>query len=134
MVATLPFIHSQEADIKSHSFSTIKLQRKIVFEPILDSKNTPYYEKTSFLLSEINKANYNITAEELNARLFANIKIIENTYLDQEQFLRGCGYLEAGVTNPVDGAGLMFSMVLNNFVNNILLTKGIFGKNYYLKR
>jgi hypothetical protein len=136
MVATPPFIHSQETDIKSYSFSTIKLQPKIVFEPVLDSVNTLFTENStlSFAQMDMDQTNYIIKSKALNKRLFSNIKIIENTYLDHDRFLRGCGYLEDGITNPIDGAGFMFSSILNNFVNNVLLTKGIFSKNYYLKR
>ncbi|TXD83085.1 hypothetical protein ESY86_11365 [Subsaximicrobium wynnwilliamsii] len=91
--------------------------------------DTLFTKEPTFSFSEMNQTYYNYNSKELNERLFSNINSIENTYIDHETFLRGCGYLENGVTNPIDSAGLMLSLILNNFLNNVLLTNGIFSKN-----
>jgi hypothetical protein len=129
MVVTLQCIYSQDLDKKSYLFSDIKLEPKLVYESVLVSMDTLFTKEPTFSFSEMNQTYYNYNSKELNERLFSNINSIENTYIDHETFLRGCGYLENGVTNPIDSAGLMLSLILNNFLNNVLLTKGIFFKN-----
>ena len=89
---------------------------------------------TLVLLNDVETSTLKVDIDALNTKLFSNISIIENTYLDQNKFLRGCGYLEDSVTNPVDSAGLMLSLVLNNFVNNVVFKdKGPLTRLFYPK-
>lgn len=113
---------------KTLLFNPLEINNKFPFNKNFD-KYVNMYQTSNFILFDDQTIEYcPYTNKKLNEKLFSNFKIVENTYLDHERFLRGCGYLEDGVTNPVDSAGLMFSMVLNNLVNNVLLTKGIFAK------
>ncbi|WP_339757203.1 hypothetical protein [uncultured Winogradskyella sp.] len=128
-VITIPFIYSQNLDEKKYSFSTIKLESKIVFEFKLDSVNTAFKNDDPFSFSDINQTNFKLNSEELNTKLFSNFKLIENTYIDYTVYLRGCGPLEDGITNSVNSGDLMLSMVIDNFVNNVFFKgKGVFFK------
>lgn len=142
-VLTTNFIvHSQNLDKNDVSFLSIKFDTVLELESDLNAAVNLLPRDVSFSFYNLKPTDYNriffgerINTEELNKKLFSNIKIVENTYLDHERFLRGCGYLEDGFTNPIDSSGLMASMVLNNFVNNVLfkdrgpLTKLFYPKN-----
>ncbi len=89
---------------------------------------------TLLFLNDVEPSTFKVDIDALNTKLFSNISSIENTYLDQNKFLRGCSYPEDGVTNPDDSAGLMFSLVLNNFVNNVVFKdRGPLSRLFYPK-
>ncbi|WP_296317993.1 hypothetical protein [Winogradskyella sp. UBA3174] len=111
---------AQELDKKSYSFSTIKLQPKILFEPVLETKNITFTKDTSFSFSEMRQTNYYINSEALNDRLFSNFTVVENTYKDYSDFFRLCSPLDNGIANNESGGDRILSMVLNNFVNNAI--------------
>ncbi|WP_299525001.1 hypothetical protein [Winogradskyella sp.] len=75
----------------------------------------------SFSFFDANSIDFKTNSEELNTKLFSNIKLVDNTYRDYNEYLRGCGLLENGITNPIDSGDLMLSVIIYNFVNNILL-------------
>ncbi|MAB49893.1 MAG: hypothetical protein CMC05_14820 [Flavobacteriaceae bacterium] len=112
-----------------YSFSSIKLESKIKLEPQLDSIYNTISKKQSFSLHDVNPMKYNFELNELNNKLFSNFEIIENTYFDYKDYLRGCGPLQDGITNNVNTGDLMLSMFLDNLVNNYIFKgKGVFFK------
>lgn len=119
---------AQSLDEKLRLFNHADLYHQLSFDINIELDSNANLNNSFVLLNDLDIKTIKFNSEELNAKLFSNIDIVENTYLNHEEFLRGCGYLEDGITNPIDSASLMFSMVLNNFVNNVLLTKGIFAK------
>jgi hypothetical protein len=120
------FIYSQELEKQKYDFSTVELNSKIIFKPELDLKYFSFRNDKSFISSDVN---FTFDSDQLNKKLFSSFEIIENSYLDHEQFFRGCGYLEDGLYNPVSSGGLMLSLIINNFINNIVLDgKGLFAR------
>jgi hypothetical protein len=68
-----------------------------------------------------------IDTQVLNKKLYDHSQVVQNSFLNHEEFLRGCGLLEDGISNSFDSGEMMLSLVLNNFINNVVLTKGIFS-------
>ena len=122
-------VNSQNLDEKNYSFSTIKLESKIAFKPKLDSVNYTFENYESYLSSDLYVKNFKLDSKELNKKLFSNIVIIENSYLDYMEYLRGCGPLDYGITNNVNSRDLMLSTFLDTLVNNYIFDgKGVFFK------
>lgn len=68
-------------------------------------------------------------ALKLNTEMFSNFNLNKNTYATYSNYLRGCDPLDNGITNNLNGGELMLSMIIDNFVNNILFKdKGVFFK------
>ncbi len=124
-VFTTPFLYAQNLD-KNYSFSTIKLESKIVFESELDSLYSSFKNDEPFSFSDINLTNFKLNSEELNTKLFSNLEIIKNTYIDYSDYLRGCGPLDDGITTNVNSGEILLSNIIDNLVNNYLLKNLIF--------
>ncbi len=138
MLITIPFIYSQNLDKKHYSFSALKLDYNVSFKTNLDSLNTSFRNdeffsfrnNISFAFYDSNFADFEINLEKLNESLFSNFEIVENTYLDYSNYLRGCGPLDDGIVNKVNSGELMLSNIIDNFVNNYIFKgKGVFFKN-----
>lgn len=126
----LLFSQENNSEEKIYSFSSIKFESEILLEPALNSIYSTINKKKFFLFSDVNLINYTINSSELNKKLFSNIEIIENTYIDYTDYLRGCGPLDDGITKKVNSQDLMLSNFLDNLVNNYIFKgKGIFFKN-----
>lgn len=126
---------AQRFDHKIMFFSSLEFNDKLLFDGNFELYYKAYQNNQFVLFDERTTKHFSYTSKQLNEKLFSNFKIIENTYLDHERFLRGFGYLEDSVTNPFDSAGLMFSLILNNFATNLVfkdrgpLTRLFYPKN-----
>ena len=85
-----------------------------------------------------NSSNYNIlridstfdfNSEELNKKLFSNFKVVNYSFIDYTDYLRGCGPLDDGITKSVNGGDVIISNIFDNLVNNYLLRNLIFKNN-----
>lgn len=128
-MTSIPVTYSQNLDEMNYSLSNTKLESNIAFKPKQDLVKYTFQKHESFLFSDLNLTNLKLKSQNLNRKLFSNIKIIENTYMDYTDYLRGCGPLDDGITNTVNSRDLMLSVFLDNLVNNYIFKgKGIFFK------
>jgi len=129
VMTSIPVTYSQNLDEMNYSLSNTKLESNIAFKPKQDLVKYTFQKHESFLFSDLNLTNLKLKSQNLNRKLFSNIKIIENTYMDYTDYLRGCGPLDDGITNTVNSRDLMLSVFLDNLVNNYIFKgKGIFFK------
>ncbi|WP_179333743.1 hypothetical protein [Winogradskyella costae] len=52
---------------------------------------------------------FKIDSEALNTTLFSNLKLSENDYQNNFNYIRGCGPLEGGLTHTVNSSDIMIS-------------------------
>ena len=108
-------------------FKPIELNEEYLFDENFDLYNNSYHNNNYVMLNDINTTHFEYNTEKVNAKLFSNFKLIENTYGDYTEYLRGCDNLEDGITNHIKSGVLILSMIINHFVNNILFEgRGIF--------
>jgi hypothetical protein len=127
LFAILQSIYSQDLNNETYAFSQLKLGSESIFKSQLDSftinvlKEISFdTKKTHFPIYDITEINYTFDTKTLNKRLFSNLKIVITTYKDYSDFFRLCSPLDEGVANNVNSADRMVSMVLNNFINNVV--------------
>ncbi len=125
-------IHSQNSEKSYASFFSMKpdtildLESNLDIEKNLLKKDAFFsFHNLSYTQNDSNPGIY-INTEELNKKVLSNLTIIENTYIDYTEYLRGCGPLKDGITNTVNSGELMLSNIIDNFVNNYLLKNLIF--------
>ena len=128
-MTSIPFTYSQNLDEMNYSLSKTKLESNMAFKPKLELVKYTFEKHESFLFSDLNLTNLKLKSQNLNRKLFSNIEITENSYMDYTDYLRGCGPLDDGITNTVNSRDLMLSVFLDNLVNNYIFKgKGIFFK------
>ncbi|WP_299525013.1 hypothetical protein [Winogradskyella sp.] len=136
VLCSIQFVCAQNSGEKPYSFTDIVAIPKIDYESELLSLDTSFDDTKSFsFFDATNNIDFKPNSEELNTKLFSNIKIIENTYKDYSDFFSLCSPLDDGIANNVNSGDRMLSMVLNNFINNVLfkdrgpLTRLLSSKN-----
>ncbi|WP_178990922.1 hypothetical protein [Winogradskyella schleiferi] len=129
VMTSISVTYSQNLDEMNYSLSYTKLESNIAFKPKQDLVKYTFEKNESFLFSDLNLTNLKLNSLNLNRKLFSNIKIIENTYMDYTDYLRGCGPLDDGITNTFNSSDLMLSVFMDNLVNNYIFKgKGLFFK------
>jgi hypothetical protein len=64
---------------------------------------------------------YYFKSKELNEQLIIpQITFVKNTFTDYNDYIRGCGPLEDGITKTVNSRDLMLSNIVDNFINNVV--------------
>lgn len=122
-------MYSQSFEKNYATFFSIQLDTIVGLESNLDFEKN-LFKNDALLLNptrdDFNKIDFNVSAQELNKKVFSNLKFYENTYIDYSDYLRGCGPLDDGITNNVKSSDIMLSNIIDNFVNNYLLKSLIF--------
>lgn len=124
-------LNSQEHTNNKYAFSTTKLSSYMTFSSDVYEQNYKIEVDTNpLLIYDLKYPSLEFNSEALNTKLFSNISIVENTYYDYAQNLRGCKPLENGITNTVNSKEVLMSSIFDNFLNNYLFEgKGIFFRN-----
>lgn len=122
-------VYSQNFEKNYAAFFSIQLDTIVGLESNLDFEKN-LFKNDALLLNptrdDFNKIDFNVSAQELNKKVFSNLKFYENTYIDYSDYLRGCGPLDDGITNNVKSSDIMLSNIIDNFVNTYLLKNLIF--------
>ncbi len=129
VLVTNTMMYSQSFEKNYATFFSIQLDTIVGLESNLDFEKN-LFKNDALLLNptrdDFNKIDFNVSAQELNKKVFSNLKFYENTYIDYSDYLRGCGPLDDGITNNVKSSDIMLSNIIDNFVNNYLLKSLIF--------
>lgn len=121
-------IYSQDYE-RPYYFSKITLDSNIEFKSDLDAAENTLWNYKPIRPFDFNMSYLKFDTKNLNNKLFSNLEIIENSYIDYSEYLRGCDPLEDGITNSANSGDLMLSLVIDNLVNNVIFKKGIFFRN-----
>ena len=107
--------------------SAIKLDTILKLESFGSLKTSFMKKKDSFSFfkstnsDSVDFTTFNFSNQELKKQLIIpQITFVKNTFTDYNDYIRGCGPLEDGITKTVNGRDLMLSNIVDNFVNNVL--------------
>ena len=123
---TLPSICAQDLEGKLHSDIGIEAS-STYFESELSHLKILFGNNKSSSFINSSSINFKINIHKLNKNLFSNLHFIENTYINFNEYLRGCGPLVNGISSPINSGELILSITIDNFINNILFPKGVFS-------
>ena len=107
--------------------SAIKLDTILKLESFGSLKTSFMKKKDSFSFfkstnsDSVDFTTFNFSNQELKKQLIIpQITFVKNTFTDYNDYIRGCGPLEDGITKTVNSRDLMLSNIVDNFVNNVL--------------